>query len=240
MNNMASAVGMPPGVTGHEPQVSQRTGWYQARCVDLSCTCGGFRYTARLKKDDHVDGYGMRAWRQHVENAQAPDEIIPIGKVTKTRTEWDVFVFPRTYAGAADWNAGQYRGWHASEGYGSAGWAVGVKKPSGQRLAAITNTKVDAIKKAHDLLETEENRGFRVDRAVDDPRVMSAAPLSPQSSIVHILTKVDDVLDTGKLAAVEAVLGEVNELLSVTDILRDRQKVLTEKREQLATAKLLA
>jgi hypothetical protein len=83
----------------------------------------------------------------------------------------------------------------------------------------MARTKEDAVTKARILLSREGSDGHQVIEGIDDALPVA---LNPESSFATLLSRVDTVCEEGNLPEVEAVMAEVNMVLGLSAVLKQR------------------
>jgi hypothetical protein len=210
-------------VPGHRVvtvEVVQQGGAGWQRDTDrATCQCG-FTVDYWETKAGRCSGYGLSAWRNHVADATAPDEIYFVGTIQKKRVLWELYVMPRHYSGTGAFKDIRY-GWLSSGN----SWGLGVRKSNGTaNIVHVARTKAQALDQAERMLGTGERDGHVVTRGsacqVDAPAV------PPQFTLTEFVGRVDAALASPKLAEVQ----EVSEALEAFMV---SMPILESKRAQL-------
>lgn len=232
-------IGFPPGPPGHKLRYRNADyGDYHS----FECECGHVIPTTRIKADGKIGAHGLRQWRWHMDQVDTPhpDEYIPMGVIEQARTLIEVFVIGREHPDLWSWQDNPaYNGfvhrtvqWHDQYGY-----AIAIKKaptskrsrrPERKEIVGIARTKVDAVAQADNYLTRHQDRGYLVKRGDDVD--LTPPPMHPESSFVDLLNRVDKIIAEGNLLEIQQITEEVNQVLGMVPVLRDKKQKLEEAR----------
>lgn len=239
-------MGLAPGITGHTLTHQGQGGSSYYLYEQLECSCG-FKFNGKLTQKNKMDANGQRVWRQHLAAMNIPEEIAGMGSIQKARVRWDVYIFPRSYTGAADFaEKGGRSEWYrnywinaqkADYNYNYA-WAVGISKFSGAKQGAklihgIYTSRSAAVDAANKMLRMAEERGDEVTWGKDAK--LEAPSITPRLSLVEFVILVDEALESKKLGDVQDTLVKLEEFLNAVPVLQAKRQQLADHHNDLLT-----
>jgi hypothetical protein len=227
-------VGIEGEAPGHKLMYKSDSPGHWGHTVYFKCTCGqevGLGTTLR-KQDGKVGTAIRRAWRQHLEAAEAAtDDAVHVGTVQKKRVKWEVYVISRSHADAQLYARGRYASWmnnnNQANWWGLYNWAVVLDKGGTNKVTAnICRSRDEGVEKARRLMRLEAEKGATVTGLEEVPTTLGAV-----DALSNLLARCEDVEDN--LTDLSSMLDELERTLSVNFLLQQRRDEIQARYDKL-------